>query len=142
MGLRQSLMRIGNTLNVRRYRRSEGRRGGRIRGMPVLLLTVAGRRTGAPHTNPVVYFEDDGRYVVCGSGGGQRDEPQWFRNVRVAPTASIDIGARQIPVTVQVAEGDEYKRLWQRLTSIGPFFEGYQRKTERVIPLAVLTPTA
>src|SRR5689334_21713959 len=78
------LMRSMGALNVWLYRASGGRVMGRVRGYPVLLLTVAGRRTGVEHPTPVGYFEDNGRYVVTGSAGGSPSEPQWFRNLRHA----------------------------------------------------------
>jgi hypothetical protein len=84
--------------------------------MPVLLLTVAGR--GTARCTPIPsYFEDDGCYVVRGSGGGQRDEPQWFRTC--VKLTGRSISARQILVTV-VAEGTNISA-WAALMSIGPF---------------------
>ena len=76
------LMRAFGGLNIGLYRASGGRLMGKVRGVPVLLLTVAGRKTGAMHTTPVSYFEDDGRFIVTGSAGGSASEPQWFRNLR------------------------------------------------------------
>ena len=64
------LMRVMGRLNIRIYRASGGRVMGKVRGVPVLLLTVAGRRTGAEHTTPVSYIEDGGRFIVTGSAGG------------------------------------------------------------------------
>jgi deazaflavin-dependent oxidoreductase (nitroreductase family) len=106
----------------------------------VLLLTVPGRKTGTPVTKPLVYFEDDGSWVVCGSAGGQPNEPQWFQNLRAAATATVEVGERTTQVSVRIAEGDEHERLWQKLIGIGAFFDGYQKKTSRQMPLAVLTP--
>src|SRR4029450_981847 len=77
------LIRAGNGLAVFLYRRSNGRIGGAARGgAPVLLLTAPGRKTGTPHTAPVSYFEDQGSYVVTGTAGGRKQDPQWFRNLR------------------------------------------------------------
>jgi F420H(2)-dependent quinone reductase len=104
------------------------------------LITVPGRKTGAKHTNPVLYLEDDGKFVVTGSGAGSAKEPQWFKNLRRADEAEIEVGRRHLPVSVEVAEGSQRDLLWQRLLVRAPFFADYQHKVERQIPMAVLTP--
>src|SRR4029453_10330858 len=87
------LMRTGNRVGVWVYRRSGGRIGGRaVDRVPVLLLTVPGRRSGQLRTTPLGYFEDGGGYLVVGSGGGMPDDPDWFKNLRAAPTAEVEIG--------------------------------------------------
>jgi len=136
------VMRAMGALNIRVYRASGGRVMGKVRGVPVLLLTVAGRRTRVPHTTPVAYFEDGGRFIVTGSAGGAPSDPQWFRNLRHADRAVIEIGPRRIDVTVTIAGPDEHKMLWEQLVARAPFFAKYQAKVEREIPMAVLTPTA
>jgi deazaflavin-dependent oxidoreductase (nitroreductase family) len=80
---------------------------------------------------------------VCGSAGGAAAEPQWFRNLRHADTATIEVGDERMEVDVHVAHGDERDRLWRRLLEVAPFFGGYEAKAAgRVIPLAALTPRA
>ncbi len=141
-GVRKALMRGSNTVINGLYRASGGRVMGQVRGMPVLLLTVAGRKTGVSHTAAVAYLEDDGRYEVTGSAGGAPSEPQWFRNLRHADHATVEVGRRRVDVTVTVAEGEERRVLWDRLVSRAPFFATYQDKVEREIPMAVLTPNS
>jgi deazaflavin-dependent oxidoreductase (nitroreductase family) len=114
---------------------------GKVRGMPVLLITVAGRKTGVTHTNPVLYMEDDGKYVVTGSGSGSAEEPQWFKNLRRADEAEIQVRSQRLTVDVDVIEGPVREVLWQRLLVRAPFFADYQRKVQRQIPMAILTPT-
>jgi deazaflavin-dependent oxidoreductase (nitroreductase family) len=133
-------MRAMGALNIRVYRASSGRVMGKVRGVPVLLLTVAGRKTGVKHTTPVAYLEDDGRFVVTGSAGGAPNDPQWFRNLRAADRAVIEVGDRKIDVAVTIAGSDEHKILWHKLLARAPFFANYQAKVEREIPMAVLTP--
>ena len=100
-----------------------------------------GRKTGDPHTTPVLYFEDDGKFLVTGSGSGSVEEPQWFKNLRHTEQAEIEIGRRKIPVNVAIASDEQRGILWQRLLLRAPFFADYQRKVERQIPMAILTPT-
>jgi len=136
------LMRAGNRLAVFLYRRSNGRIGGTARGgSRVLLLTVPGRKSGIPHTTPVSYFEDKGGYLVTGTAGGSKQDPQWFRNLRTASRAHVELGSRQLDVDVHVASGAERDRLWREVVlAQAPSFAAYEDKSGRVIPVAVLTP--
>ena len=136
----KTLGRGANALNSRLYRVSGGRLMGKARGMPILLITVSGRKTGIKHTNPVMYLEDDGRYVVTGSGAGSLAEPEWFKNLRSSHEAEIEIGRRKLAVSVAVAAGEQRDTLWKELVARAPFFAGYQRKVERQIPVAILMP--
>lgn len=138
----QRAMRAGNTVAVSLYRRTGGRVGGSAKGVDVLLLTVAGRRTGKPHTVPVAYLEHGSGYIITGSGGGMSDEPQWFRNLRATDRAEVEIGRRRNPVVSRVAEGAERDELWQEVVlARAPFFVKYQEKSGREIPVALLTPS-
>ena len=101
------VMRAGGALHLRVYRASGGRLMGRTSGMPVLLLTVAGRTTGTPHTTPLVYLDSGGRYVVTGLAAGSPVEPQWFRNLRKADRAVVEVGRQRTPVTVEIAPPQE-----------------------------------
>lgn len=139
--LQRRVMRAVNTLNTGMYRRSAGKRMGMVKGVPVLLLTVAGRTTGILHTVPVTYFERDGSWLVVGSAGGMKDEPQWFRNLRACQQARVQIGASHVEVAVSVADKARRDELWEQVVRTAPFFDGYQKKVSREIPIAVLTPT-
>ncbi len=138
--IRRRMFRAAAALNNFVYRASGGRLMGRIKGIPVLLLTVAGRESGRPITTPVVYLEQSGRYVVSGSAGGQDSEPQWFRNLRATDRARIEVGRKRYDVDVKVLAGPERDEMWQQLVAFGDFFAGYQRKTSRVIGVAELSP--
>lgn len=136
------LFRWVNHLAVALYRRSGGRIGGSAKGLPVLLLTAPGRRTGTPHTVPVAYIEHDGAYIVTGSAGGQRAEPQWFSNVRATKRVRIEIGGHEpCDAEARVAGTAERDLLWHDVVlDHAPFFAKYQEKAGRLIPVAVLTP--
>ncbi|MEP7035833.1 MAG: nitroreductase/quinone reductase family protein [Actinomycetota bacterium] len=136
---RRVMLAVG-ALSNRLYRVSGGRVMGKVRGVPVLLLTVAGRKSGVEHTTAVSYFKDGEGFVVTGSAGGSASEPQWFRNLRHADRAVVEVGPKRMDVTVSVAGADEHKILWEKLIAGAPFFAKYQGKVEREIPMAVLTP--
>lgn len=140
MAVPKILVRAGRALSNGLYRATGGRLMGTVRGMPVLLLTVRGRKSGANDTIPVLYLEDDGNYLVTGSGAGSAKEPQWFQNLRRADEAEIEVGRRRLGVRVAVADGAQREVLWQKLLVRAPFFADYQAKVGRQIPMAVLTP--
>ncbi|MGK3206255.1 nitroreductase/quinone reductase family protein [Amycolatopsis sp. MEPSY49] len=134
-----ALLRLANKLAVALYRRGLGRTAKHV---PVLLLTVAGRRTGRPHTVPVAYFDHDGGYLVAASAGGAKREPQWFRNVRAAADAHVRVGDRGRDVGVRVPDPAERDRLWRDVVlRRAPFFADYERKAGRTIPVCLLTPS-
>lgn len=138
----QRLWKAGNTASVWVYRRTGGRVGGRVRGVPVLLLTIPGRKTGALHTTPMGYFERDGSYYVAASAGGQPKEPQWMRNLRAVGTAKIEMGRTQRQVSVEVLRGAERDAAWNDIVvATAPFFAAYETKSGRRIAVAKLTPT-
>ena len=139
--LMKTLMSKGNATHVALYRRTGGRHFNRVKGLPVCLLTVPGRKTGTPRTTPIVYFERDGNWLVVGSAGGAKADPQWFRNLRTADRATLEIGDRKHEVSVHITEGEERDAQWAWLVEQAPFFDGYRKKSGRAIPIAVLTPT-
>ncbi len=121
------------------YRLSGGRVLGRVAGMPVLLLTTTGRRTGRPRTTPLTYFEDGDDLVVVGSNGGEDSPPGWWLNLMDEPHATVTIGSHARPVEARAAEPEEHARLWPTITQTNPGYAGYARRTERPIPVVFLS---
>lgn len=132
-----------NTVAVWVYRRTGGKVGGRAKGGSlVLLLTVAGRKSGVPHTVPVGYVERDGAYYLAASAGGRPQEPQWIRNLRAARSATIEIGRERKAVSVEVLRGAERDAAWNDvIVAKYPFFADYETKSGRTIGVARVTPT-
>ena len=109
----------------------------------VLVLTVTGRRTGTPFTVPVVYFPHEGDYLVMGSAGGMKDDPQWVRNLKAAGQAHIQVGTEIYVAHGRVTDGTERDELWQTVVlARAPFAAKYAEKSGRRIPIARLTPSA
>lgn len=134
-------MRAANTTAVWLYRRSGGRIGGTANGVQVLLLTVAGRKTGRPFTVPVAYLRHEGGYVVTGSAGGTKHDPQWIHNLRAAGQAEVQIGRDRVAVDGHVTSGPARDQLWKNVVlAQAPIFAKYQQKSGRVIPVATLAP--
>lgn len=141
MSLRSKVIRAGANVHAVLYRRVSAPAFRRMAGLPVLLLTVRGRKSGREITTPVCYIESGGGYALTGSAGGSDDEPQWFRNLRAASTATVEVGDSRREVSVRILDGEERDSLWQRFLTEGTTFAGYEEKTERRIPVALLTPT-
>lgn len=126
------------------YRRSGGRIGGRLVGMPVLLLTTVGRRTGRPHTNVLTYLPHPhgSDLVVIASNGGARRHPDWFLNLQVRPEVQVEVGSRRMAMRACEAEGPERETLWAQAVRRYGGYAVYQRRTRRRIPVVVLTAAA
>jgi len=138
----KSLFRAGNKLATALYRRTGGKVGGTGRGgTPVLLLTVAGRKSGLPRTAPIGYFEQEGGWLVVGSAGGLPQDPEWFKNLRRAEWADVEVGRVRRRVTIRELTGEERDRAWRDVVvAQNPAYAPYEKKTSRTIPLALLTP--
>lgn len=121
------------------YRITGGRLGGKAVGLPVLLLTAPGRRTGLPRTTPVVYLQHGDSYVVVGSAFGSKTDPDWIRNVAAAGTCRIRIGDREWTAVARIATGGERERLWRRLILPAlPTIAKREAKSGRTFPVGVL----
>lgn len=127
--------------HVRVYRETGGERGYTWRrGSKILLLTTTGRTSGEPRTTPLIHVADGDRWVIIASNGGAADDPAWFKNLTAAPDATVEVKADTVPVTATIAEGDERARLWAQMNEVWPDYDVYQAKTDREIPVVVLTP--
>ena len=122
------------------YRVSGGRLGATFTGMPVLLLTTTGRRSGKPRSVALTYFKDDDRLVIVGSNAGEDRPPAWWLNLREHPEATVQIGGTINQVRALEAIGAERKRLWSELIRRDPAYDEYQLRTDRRIPVVVLHP--
>ena len=131
-----------NAKVITEFRANEGRVGGMFEGMPVLLLHHTGARTGTERVNPLVYLPDGGRYVVFASKAGAPENPAWYWNLRANPRTRIEVGTEELAVEAAEAQGEERERLFEEQKRRQPQFAEYERKTDRVIPVMVLTPAA
>lgn len=122
------------------YRLSGGRLGATLFGMPMLLLTTWGRRTGKLRTAPLLYLPIDDVFVLVASNGGARSHPTWWFNLRANPEALAQIGPARGRVRARPASPQEHERFWPLLLQVYPGYAGYQAKTDRKIPLMVLRP--
>ncbi|HLO32711.1 MAG TPA: nitroreductase family deazaflavin-dependent oxidoreductase [Anaerolineales bacterium] len=127
-------------LSVSLYRLTHGKIGGRVQGLPVLLLKTIGRKTGKERITPLGYFMNDGSYIITASNAGRDAYPGWFHNLRANPRVAIEVKDRQIEAEAKVAAPEKRNVLWSQLISLSPAYANYARKTSREIPLVILRP--
>jgi deazaflavin-dependent oxidoreductase (nitroreductase family) len=129
-----------NAKIIEEFRAHEGRVGGNFEGTPLLLLHHTGARSGTSRVNPLVYLSDNGRYVVFASKAGAPTNPDWYHNLKAHPNTSIEVDTDTVDVVAAEATGDVRERLYRTQAEHQPQFGEYAMKTDRVIPVMVLTP--
>lgn len=140
--LKASLARSAVNLHVMVYRRTAGRLGGKFGGLPLLLLTTRGRKSGLSRTNPVGYGMDNGRFVVIASNNGADVHPSWFLNLRANRAATVHVGADMMNITATESTDGDYARLWKLMADQYPAYIKYAEKTRRHLPIIILTPVS
>jgi deazaflavin-dependent oxidoreductase (nitroreductase family) len=129
--------------HLHRYVATDGADGHEWRpGVPTLLLTTRGRRSGALRRTPLIYTRDGDAYVVVASYGGSPEHPDWYFNLSDDPEVEIQVGDRVMPARAATAEGEDRERLWRQMTGIWPDYDKYQARTQRVIPIVTLEPVS
>ena len=125
---------------VAEFRANEGRVGGELAGMRLLLLHHTGARSGVERVTPLAYTRRrDRRWLVTASNGGSATHPAWYENLKANPAARIEIGAETFPVLAQVLEGAERAAVWPDLVAASPALREFQAKAGREIPVVVLS---
>lgn len=121
---------------------SGGRIGGRAAGLPVLLLTTKGRRSGEPRVSALTYLPRGEACVVIASHLGEPRHPYWWLNLEAEPSAEVQVGGATRRVRAREAEGAEREEIWDALIALSPQYEQYRERTERRIPAVILDPVA
>jgi deazaflavin-dependent oxidoreductase (nitroreductase family) len=111
-----------------------------IAGLPNLTLTVVGRKSGIPRSTPLLCVPHDGGWLVAGSYFGGPKMPLWVGNLRAAGAATVEAGHTSYDVTVRELEGEERARMWQVMLRTWPNYAKYEERTDRLIPVFLLTP--
>ncbi|HEV7963803.1 MAG TPA: nitroreductase family deazaflavin-dependent oxidoreductase [Actinoplanes sp.] len=121
------------------YEASGGERSSDMRGMPVIVLTSVGAKTGKLRKTALMRVEHDGQYAVVGSLGGAPKHPLWVYNLRSQPRVELQDGPEKHDYIAHETEGDQRKIWWERAVEAFPNYADYQKKTERIIPVFLLT---
>ncbi len=112
------------------------------RGIPVLLLTSIGRKSGQPRIAPLLYIEDGANIILVASRGGLPKNPLWYKNLQATPECEVQIKRRKRKMRARTANPEERERLWPKLVDHYRDFASYATWTERVIPVVILEPVA
>ena len=124
------------------YESSGGTQGTTMRGMPVVLLTMVGARSGKLRKVPLMRVEHEGAYAAIASMGGAPRNPTWYVNLVQQPGLELQDGPAKWDMTAREVTGDERVAWWDRAVAAFPGYSDYQRKTDRQIPVFVLERTA
>ena len=124
---------------IREFRANQGRVSGPMEGMPILLLTMTGAKTGRTLTRPLCYSRDGDRLVIIASYGGASRNPPWYHNLIANPVVTVEVGTEKFKAKAAQASGAERQRLFDAQARLMPFFNDYQKKTKRQIPVLTLT---
>jgi deazaflavin-dependent oxidoreductase (nitroreductase family) len=125
--------------HVARYRETGGDEGHDWEGTKTLLLTTTGRRSGEPREHALIYGRHGDDYLVVASKGGAPQHPAWYLNLREHPEVEVQVGDERFRATARTATPEEKPELWQIMTAEWPAYDSYQTKTDRDIPVVVLS---
>ncbi len=126
---------------VETFEASGGTEGNLLNGVPIIVLTSVGAKTGRLRKTPLMRVEHDGEYAVVASKGGAPSHPVWYHNVVTNPHVELQDGSAKRDYVAREASGAERDLWWERAVAVWPDYAGYQTRTTRQIPLFVLTPT-
>ncbi len=129
-----------NAKIIAEFRAHEGRVGGIWEGTPLLLLHHTGAKSGVSRISPLGYLPDDPRYLIFAANGGAPTNPDWYHNLMAHPNTRIEVGSMTIDVEAEEVTGEERERLFTRGGDRFPTLVEYAGKTNRTIPVIVLTP--
>lgn len=129
---------------VAEYESSGGTRGTTLRdtGLPVVVITNRGARSGKVRKTPLMRVEHDGRYAAVASQGGAPEHPNWYYNFRAEPRVELQDGPRRQAMIARELTGDERAEWWARAVAAYPPYAEYQQRTSRLIPVFVLEPAS
>jgi F420H(2)-dependent quinone reductase len=125
---------------VEAYEASGGTEATTLRGVPVVVVTSVGAKSGKLRKNPVMRVEHDGKYALVASKGGAPSHPTWYHNLVAHPRVELQDGPDRREYTVRVAEGAERAQWWERAVAVWPDYADYQTRTDREIPVFIAEP--
>ena len=124
--------------HAQRYIETNGAEGHIWNGVPTLLLTTKGRRSGESRTTPLIYGTDGDRYLVVASRGGAPQHPGWYLNLVDQPEVEVQVGPERFAARARAATAEEKPALWKRMNEIFPSYDEYQTRTTREIPVVII----
>ncbi len=126
--------------HVKVYRETDGEQGYLWNGAPILLLTTTGRKSGELRTSALIFGRDGDDLLLVASQGGAPTHPNWYHNLSANRDVEVQVQCDVFRATARTANDDEKARLWSIMTEVWPNYDAYQERTDRAIPVVVLTP--
>jgi deazaflavin-dependent oxidoreductase (nitroreductase family) len=126
---------------IEEFRANGGKVGKPFEGMPMILVTMKGAKSGKAYTMPLVYSKDGDRYVIIASMAGAPNNPDWYHNIKANPEVTLEIGTERFQAKATITSGEERERLFNAQAAIMPIFNDYRKKTSREIPVIALERT-
>ena len=126
--------------HVKVYRETNGETGYLWNGAPILLLTTTGRKSGKARTSALIFGRDGDDLLLVASQGGAPTHPNWYHNLTASPDVEVQVEGDVFAATARTASDAEKARLWSIMTEVWPNYDSYQERTDRQIPVVVLTP--
>ncbi len=123
------------------FRANNGKVGGPFEGANMVLLHTTGAKSGQPRVNPVVYRPVGDDLAVFASAAGAHSHPAWFHNLKADPEVTIELGGETLTAVAREATGAERDEIWEAQKADAPGFAEYEAKTDRTIPVVLLTPS-
>lgn len=124
--------------HLKQYLETDGREGHIWNGVPTLLLTTTGAKSGRALQLPLIYGKDGDKYLVVASKGGAPEHPAWYTNLVANSEVAVQVEADKFNAKARTATAEEKPRLWETMAKIFPNYIEYQQKTTRDIPVVVL----
>ena len=124
--------------HVRAYQETNGETGYIWNGVPILLFTTKGRKSGQPRTNAIIFTQVGDKYVIIASKGGSPTHPAWYLNILEDANIEVQVKADKFKAKARTADGDEREELWAEAIKNWPNYDVYQSRTDRKIPVVVL----
>jgi deazaflavin-dependent oxidoreductase (nitroreductase family) len=138
-----ALFKVVNAVHMPLFRLTKGKVAGRGSGMPVLVLTTTGRKSGAKRSNMLTSpLRVGDSIVLVASRGGDDRNPDWYYNLQADPAVEVELDGATRPMTARIADAAEKAQLWPQIVADHSNYADYQRKTERDIPVIVLDPAS
>jgi deazaflavin-dependent oxidoreductase (nitroreductase family) len=140
--LRRGLIRAFGDFHAWVYEASGGRWGGRLKGLPMAVLYLVGRKSGKPRPTPLLYMRDAENLVIVASFYGSPRHPAWYHNLMASPECDVRVDRQRYRVCARTATPEERAELWPRLVDHYPGYAAYQSRTDREIPVVILSPVS
>jgi len=127
-----------NRTIIEEFRSNDGKVSGQFEGVPLLLVTTIGAKSGLSRTNPLAYFADDDRLLIIASYAGAPINPPWFYNLKANSVVEVEVGTERFKARAEVIGEPERTDIYEKVASAAAIFAEYQSKTTRTIPVIAL----